>query len=489
MLRCSLALLSLVIAASTHPTVRACGPPGYENVDTTCSSTVCKQNALNFAYTYGFPIYSYGSLTKSISVDTNELAHARYLQGADQDNIVRPNADTLYSTMFVDLSQNDLEITVPDFGDRFGDFPFYDLYGNNFANIGSVVVNDLTGTILVRYDKDRIGLSNSTKPEYAAIVGSPTPYGILLVRIATSNTTADLDEVHQLQDQITITPIPRSNSTNIPAFDLTIFNRTGYIVSNETSLPEAVLRLTAAFASYNVPEVSKDRPWVAETLENAGIKDGVWTQPLGTNLTAAPIAANDSAYQLLSQPGYVDELSNGWSIYDPIFMGDFHSYYQLRWFITVWGYLAVTPEVAIYPFQLNGIEEVGADQAILFEFSGRPAIQKTGFWSLTLYGENQYFVPNNLNRFTLGDRSNLTFPDGSLVYPTDNENTTDGPFQLLLQPADVKPPANWTSNWLPGPTGGGAFTYTMRFYGAEDAMKEDGSYVYPKVTVIDNITG
>src|SRR3954462_4350853 len=79
----------------------------------------------------------------------------------------------------------------------------------------------------------------------------PTPYGILLARIGTSNTAADIDEVHQLQDQITVTQIPHDCSTNIPAFDLSIFNKTGYVVSNEKSLPEAVLRLTAALAPYN----------------------------------------------------------------------------------------------------------------------------------------------------------------------------------------------------------------------------------------------
>ncbi len=38
------------------------------------------------------------------------------------------------------------------------------------------------------------------------------------------------------------------------------------------------------------------------------------------------------------------------------------------------------------------------------------------FWSLTMYDKNAFLVPNPINRFALGDRSNLTFDsDGSLT--------------------------------------------------------------------------
>jgi Protein of unknown function (DUF1214) len=56
----------------------------------------------------------------------------------------------------------------------------------------------------------------------------------------------------------------------------------------------------------------------------------------------------------------------------------------------------------------------------------------------------------------LHEQSNITYPDGSLVYG--GGSTTDGPFEILLQAADVAPPANWSSNWLPAPAGGGNFS-------------------------------
>jgi hypothetical protein len=68
-------------------------------------------------------------------------------------------------------------------------------------------------------------------------------------------------------------------------------------------------------------------------------------------------------------------------------------------------------------------------------------LKQQSFWSLTAYGADQYSVPNALNRYALGDRSGITFPDGSLVYP-ENGDAADVPVEILLQPTDIAPPAN-----------------------------------------------
>jgi hypothetical protein len=51
---------------------------------------------------------------------TNLLIHQRALRTAESGEIVRPKANTLYSNVVVDLSLVNLEIIVPDFGDRYG---------------------------------------------------------------------------------------------------------------------------------------------------------------------------------------------------------------------------------------------------------------------------------------------------------------------------------------------------------------------------------
>lgn len=89
----------------------------------------CQQSTLSFAYAYGYPLYSYGKyvISRYLNASTNALYHARHLSTADDTAVVRPNADTLYSTAFLDLSANDLELQVPDFGDRYWVWPVYDM--------------------------------------------------------------------------------------------------------------------------------------------------------------------------------------------------------------------------------------------------------------------------------------------------------------------------------------------------------------------------
>jgi hypothetical protein len=81
-----------------------------------------------------------------------------------------------------------------------------------------------------------------------------------------------------------------------------------------------------------------------------------------------------------------------------------------------------------------------------------------------------------LGRYNLGDRSGLVDGDGKPVQQTGGE----AEFRILIQAADVTPPADWVGNWLPGPAGGGTFMISMRFYGAEEVMF-DGGWEYPTV--------
>jgi hypothetical protein len=87
-----------------------------------------------------------------------------------------------------------------------------------------------------------------------------------------------------------------------------------------------------------------------------------------------------------------------------------------------------------------------------------------GFWSLTLYDAQHFFVPNELKRYSLGTK-NTTLqynPDGSLT--------------LYVQ-ADPPPEAQ-QANWLPAPTGD--FSLYLRAYWPKAAVL-DGSWTPPAV--------
>ena len=62
----------------------------------------------------------------------------------------------------------------------------------------------------------------------------------------------------------------------------------------------------------------------------------------------------------------------------------------------------------------------------------------------------------------------------------------DVPFQILVQPADLTPPQNWTANWLPAPPGAGDYSFILRWYVPQLGMT-NGTYTYPNVETVDAI--
>jgi hypothetical protein len=90
-----------------------------------------------------------------------------------------------------------------------------------------------------------------------------------------------------------------------------------------------------------------------------------------------------------------------------------------------------------------------------------------GFWSLTAYDQDGYFIPNALNRQLLGGRDKLLAD-------------ADGAIELLIQA--TPPSAEKTANWLP--VGAGRFTLMLRLYWPRDPII-NGSWAPPPVTRAD----
>lgn len=389
--------------------------------------------------------------------------------------------------MFYDISHVDLEFNIPEIKDRYYVWPFYDMYANNFCNIGSVDQNS-PGKYLLTYGSNNFGLqTQQINNTYQGYVNSPTPYGIIIVRIEAFNPTTDIANILEINKNVTVVPQNRSIASGVPALDTGIFAN---IINSSAMLAEKVLNLTAQLAPYNQPEVLSDRGWVNASLTDAGISgsNNTFSQPDGTNLTLAAATANASAANLPLEAGFDLTFGNNWTSYAPQISGDFRSYYNARQLIAQHGYLQLTADQAIYPTYSSGDLYIGPKEAYLFTYSAKPETKQNGFWSLTVYGADQFLVPNNASVYALGNRNTLTYPDGQLVYGSNGTIASgNGAFQILLQPADVRPPSNWTSNWLPAPSGGGNWSVNFRIYAAEDSMT-NGSWVYPTVQKVAAIT-
>lgn len=453
------------------------------------------QNATSFSLLYGYPLLAWEQLAIPFfdSMKTfNSFRHATELQTAESHAVVAPNVDTLYSVMVFDLSHHDLVLTIPPTipTSQFALFGFYDLYGNNFVNIGPDHSNTSGDYRLTRrsgqatsygYDADE----NDSQYSKGTIT-SPATYGAVFIRWLVNAT--NVNSIHTYQNATATRTVARPETSTLPALTSLLQSS-----NNATTVAGHVLDRLAKYGALDGPEVLTDSGIVEGNMSLAGISEGVYTPVEGVNLTQANLTALGAASMGVAASKI--NLGNGWSVLNPSDTGDYETKYDIRAAVAASVYEMVKSPNAIYPSWSNGSSQaslsgsvlnVGANESYIYTFSRPPPIGRLGFWSVTAY-QDGYLIPNDRNVYTIGDRSNITYPDGRLVY--DKNSTSDpGEFQILVQPADVVPPANWTCNWLPAPAGGGSMSPLLRFYQATDSLL-NGSYVYPKVTKQAAIVG
>lgn len=85
-------------------------------------------------YIYAYPLVLLEA-TESV-MPVNHLTHVTAFPDASFRLIVRPNADTLYSTAWLDVSEEPLLLYIPDSGGRFYLLQFMDGWTETFADPG-----------------------------------------------------------------------------------------------------------------------------------------------------------------------------------------------------------------------------------------------------------------------------------------------------------------------------------------------------------------
>ncbi len=92
-----------------------------------CNCVLCDAYA---TVQYGYPLMSYVNFTSFLLTaigGPNRIVTQQQLASTTTRNVVKPNVDTLYSIVYIDLSVDDLVLTVPEINDgRYWVFPFYD---------------------------------------------------------------------------------------------------------------------------------------------------------------------------------------------------------------------------------------------------------------------------------------------------------------------------------------------------------------------------
>ncbi|MFD1218114.1 DUF1254 domain-containing protein [Microbulbifer celer] len=162
------------------------------------------------AYIYAYPlVLMHVSREVSTNVEEpqfplapiNQIAHAKSFPDASMDIIASPNADTLYSSMQFDVSDEPLIVTVPDSGGRYYLLPFLD----EWTDVFTVPGKRTTGTAAQTFAIVGPGWQGEL-PEGVTRYDSPTTTGWLGGRVQT-NGKADYEAVHKFQQGLKAVPL------------------------------------------------------------------------------------------------------------------------------------------------------------------------------------------------------------------------------------------------------------------------------------------
>lgn len=402
------------------------------------------------AYVYAYPLVLL-EVTES-AMPVNHLMHISAFPDASFRLIVRPNADTLYSTAWLDVSKEPILLHVPDTGGRFVLLQFIDAWTETFADPGKRT----TGTSEAWFAIVGPGWSGRL-PENVIRLDAPTNQVWLLGRTQT-NGASDYDNVHAFQHGMRLVFLGEfPGEEKEPGKPPDLHRAAGATPPDRVKAMQPT-EFFAAFAramKANPPHAA-DEPVIAE-LARIGLVPGQDFDPsklTSEKLQALNEGARAAAERIEKFVPSGGAVKPGWTSFQGT-LGRYGTNYMARAVTARVAIGANPPEDAVYMSSsadgsgqvLNGSERYWMH----FDATGLPPVQ--AFWSVTAYDKDGYFVANPMNRYAIGDRDRLRF-------------NSDGSLDLFIQSQNPGP--DHESNWLP--SGDGPFNLTIRLYWPKQAI-------------------
>jgi hypothetical protein len=432
------------------------------------------------AYIFGYPLVTM-DMTRRVMTNVREpegmraplgqFARTRTFPLASNHEVAVPNADMLYSIVWLDVSQEPWVLSLPDTKGRYAVFPMLDGWTTVFGAPG----------------KRTTGVG----PQQCAIVGpgwkGKLPSGLkeyrsstsivqVLGRIYCTGTPEDYAAAHAIQDQCRATPLSSYGKPYTPPpgqIDPGIDSRkTVREQVNSLSVADYFNRL-AALMQDNPPAGADTR--IVKKMARLGVVAGKpfdvgKLAPVVIQVLQAVPAAAFGKIVAWSNPG---AKAGDWSLQDgwmrTLKTGAYGVNYTQRALVAVIALGANRPQdavAAVSTIDGTGQPYTGNGRYVM-HFAPGEVPGANGFWSLTMYDGDCFYVDNPLGRYSLSARDQLQLnPDGSL--------------DLYIQ---THPPgADRESNWLPAPEG--KFILMLRFYWPKESLI-DGSWKIPPVKRTD----
>jgi hypothetical protein len=477
-LACVLGASYAAHAQSPTPTMRLVSETPYPTTAPapTVSAAELHDIAVD-AYIYAYPMVLMEVTRRSATnvaspldgkAPMNQFGHKTAFPDARTPDARWPSTDTLYSSMWFDVTNQPLIVRVPDAGNRYYVLSLMDMWTDVFGSRGTRTNGPGPQSFAI------VGpYWQGTLPAGVDVLRSPTNMGWVLGHVETRG-VADYANVNQFQAGWAAAPFVPSQAGRPPfAFNMSA-GQVNPALNSQMPPADQVASMDAATffgifaeAVRNNPPHANDYPML-DQLRRIG---------LGTNRPLVFTQLDPAVQQALAQAGpeagrrigdYVGRLGTGMNGWNTISngIGTYGTNYIRRAAVAYAGLGAGVPEDIMYPVTLldaKGQRLDGKEDYVLhFDKGQLPPVH--AFWSLNLYGPQETFVDNQANKYAIHSTDALKY-------------NADGSLDIYIQ--HDTPRRERQSNWLPAPDKG-AFMLNMRLYWPKD-LALDGDWAPPPV--------
>ncbi len=428
------------------------------------------------AYIYGFPALKFAEIrydwveghSSAARAKGNAYTHYPKLVGPEYQYGTSMNRDTLYSLAWSYVGDEPLVFTIPDNPDgRYYSIEFNEWYTDAFGYMGNRTTGDKAAAYLVHAP----GWQGEVPEGIDKVLEAPTPWFIAVGRTFTTNTDADLEIVHQIQQGYKVFPLSEWGKDDpqqaVPIEDvLDVFPaddplgklKTMNAAMKENPPPPRDAALMQQFALVGLgPLADQDLDALDEHtrrgLERAAKDAQAYLQTVSEALGS-----------ITNQ----NKTVNGWT-YNPANWcrmaesGDFLGRAATQSFS---GGLenCVEEAVKLRVFTDQNGDNLSGDKQYVLHFEKDQIPQVDAFWSITLYDNGFNLVANEADKYAIRDIDPDIKYDG------------DGALTIHLQ---SQRPEDDGANWLPTPAGTDFNLFFRAYLPAQDFI--DQSYVPPQI--------
>ena len=393
----------------------------------------------------------------------NQLARVNALANPNSRLVVRPNADTLYTQAWLDLSFEPMILHLPDTRGRYYLMEMLDAYTNVFASLGART----TGTSQGDYAIIGPNWKGTLPASIAGVVQAPTNAVWLIGRTLVRG-QSDLANAVAVTNQYQLMPLtaypnflitgnynpPVNVPVTPPNLDFVAFPPDN---SQGLAKPE-FFDVLLATSLQNPP------PLEQEPLAGLLVGEGALLKSLVT-----PGVRQQAITAFIVEDQKTGTTVNGWTTHLQN-VGNYGSHYLTRGWAAHFGLGTNIPADAVYYHAASDANNNALDGTnnYVIHFAPNQVPPVNGFWSVTVYGDDGFLVENPIKRYSIGSESGLV-------------SNADGSIDILLQST---PPTTLQSNWLPTPDPATApsssFNLTLRLFWPDQTVV-DGAYTPPVI--------